>query len=119
MIRAQPINSKAIQLLLPMRFVVILCLICSLFPACTTGEKMRNLSVGMTSGDVRRILGNPEGVHTVEGHEVYVYSNRLISGWSNDRSDFNVVFDNGRVIEYGSGEVRPGPKPQTVFIFHP
>lgn len=70
----------------------------------------------MTSTEVRRVLGSPNGVHTIEGHEVYVYSNRLISGWSYDRADFNVVFDQGHVTEYGPGEVRQGPRPQTVII---
>lgn len=98
------------------RSLAIICCSCSLFFGCVTGEKIRNISVGMTTGEVRQILGSPTGVHMVEGHEVFVYSNRLISGWSYDRADFNVVFDQGRVIEYGAGEVRQGPRPQTVVI---
>lgn len=99
------------------RSLAILCLGCSLFLGCVTGEKITRISTGMTTGEVRAILGNPNGVRMVEGHEVYIYSNRLISGWSYDRTDFNVIFETGRVVEYGPGEVRPGAKPNTVFIF--
>jgi len=98
------------------RSLLILCCSCSLLTGCVTGEKIQNISVGMTAGEVRQILGSPNGVRQIEGHEVYVYSNRLISGWSYDRADFNVIFDNGRVTEYGPGEVRPGPHPQTVIL---
>src|SRR5687768_8112817 len=84
--------------------------------ACATGEKLRTVSIGMTVSDVRQVLGSPDGVRSVEGHEVYTYTNKLISGWSWDRADYNVIFRDGRVVEYGAGEVRPGPKPMTVFI---
>ena len=68
---------------------------------------MRSVDTGMTTSDVRQILGTPDGVRSVEDHEVYVYSNRRMSGWSNDKADYSVVFSEGRVIQYGPGEVRP------------
>lgn len=98
------------------RSIIILSLTCSLFSGCVTGEKITRISTGMTTGEVRQILGHPNGVRMVEGHEVYIYSNRLISGWSYDRTDFNVIFEAGRVTEYGPGEVRQGPRPSTVII---
>lgn len=78
---------------------------------------MRNIRVGMSKEEVRQMLGKPDGIRTVENHEVYIYSNRRMSGWNNDHADYNVVFEAGRVTEYGPGEVRPGPKPNTVFLF--
>ncbi len=68
---------------------------------------MTRLHPGMTKNEVVQVLGRPEGYKEVEGHEVFRYSNRLTSGWSWDRADYNVIFKNGRVVEYGAGEVRP------------
>lgn len=94
----------------------LLVCICALLSACVTGEKMHNLTVGMTVQDVQQILGKPEGVRTIGNQSVWTYSNKLTSGWSWDRADYNVVFENGSVIEYGAGQVRPGPRPNTVII---
>lgn len=93
-----------------------LALIC-FFAGCVTGEKMQNIRPGMSKADVINILGKPDGFRTVENHEVFLYSNRRTSGWNNDYADYNVIFENGSVIEYGAGEVRPGPRPNTVFIY--
>ncbi len=70
----------------------------------------------MSAAEVRSILGRPDGFRSVEGYEVFQYSNRATSGWSYDRADYNVVFRDGRVVEYGAGEVRPGERPGTVVI---
>ena len=54
-----------------------------------------------------------DGYKQIAGHEVYRYSNRLSSGWSWDRADYNVVFKNEPVVEYGAGQVRPKSCPST------
>jgi hypothetical protein len=88
------------------RFVTTIALTLSLF-GCVTGEKMSGLHPGMTKAEVVSVLGKPDGYKQIAGHEIYRYSNRLSSGWSWDRADYNVVFKNDRVVEYGAGEVRP------------
>lgn len=88
-----------------------------LFSSCVTGEKIGRVQPGMSQATVREILGRPDGFRVVNGCEVYQYSNRRASGWNNDHADYNVVFRDDRVIEYGAGEVRPGPRPQTVVLF--
>jgi hypothetical protein len=70
-------------------------------------RKMSRLHPGMTKAEVVSVLGKPDGYKQIAGHEIYRYSNRLSSGWSWDRADYNVVFKNDRVVEYGAGEVRP------------
>src|SRR5688500_12167634 len=98
------------------RHGLTLCLVAALLVGCATGKKMSNIRPDLHKSDVVRILGQHDGLGTVENHEVVRYSNRATSGWSWDRADYNVVFLNGRVVEYGAGEVRPGPRPHTVFI---
>jgi outer membrane protein assembly factor BamE (lipoprotein component of BamABCDE complex) len=84
---------------------------------CVTGEKMSQLRPGMTKAEVVSVLGGPDGYKRVGDFEVYRYSNRLdrgaadfkraaTSGWSWDKADYNVVFKNDRVVEYGTGQVR-------------
>jgi hypothetical protein len=91
---------------MPARTIGTLALILCLF-GCVTGEKMSQLHPGGTKAEVVSALGRPDGYKQIEGHEIYRYSNQLSSGWSWDRADFNVVFKNDRVVEYGAGEVRP------------
>ena len=65
---------------------------------------MHQVSPGMTQSEVSRILGKPDGFRSAKGYEWY--SHRLATGWAWDRADYNVVFKNGKVVEYGTGEVR-------------
>jgi SmpA / OmlA family len=88
------------------RFAAAIVLIVSLV-GCVTGEKMSRVQPGMTTAEVTSALGKPDGYKQMGGYEVYRYSNRLSSGWSWDRADYNVVFKNGRVVEYGAGQIRP------------
>lgn len=68
--------------------------------------KMTTLSPGISRADVVNKLGRPDGVKRQGDYESLGYSHRMISGWSNDRADFQVVLKDGKVIEYGMGEVR-------------
>ena len=73
---------------------------------CVTGERMQSVREGMSKDEVMAILGNPDGFQRSGDYEALRYTNRLISGWSWDRADYNVILRSGRVVEYGSGEVR-------------
>ena len=61
----------------------------------------------MSKAEVVSILGQPDGYRTAGDQEVLSWNNRLSSGWAWDRADYNVIFKDGRVVEYGAGEVRP------------
>jgi hypothetical protein len=87
----------------------------SLFSACTTGEQMTRLEPGMTRQQVVGILGRPNAVRSNGAYEQLEYTHRLITGWSWDRSDFKVILKDGRVIEFGHGEVRDRT-PQVVYM---
>jgi outer membrane protein assembly factor BamE (lipoprotein component of BamABCDE complex) len=86
---------------------LILVLTVCTFTGCVTGEKMHRLHQGMTPAEVVAILGQPDGFSRSAHQETYRYSNRLATGWAYDRADYNVIFHNGRVSEYGAGQVRP------------
>jgi hypothetical protein len=69
--------------------------------ACVTGERMADHPRGMSKDEVIAVLGNPDGFQRSGDYEALRYTNRLISGWSWDRADYNVTLRNGRVVEYG------------------
>ncbi|MGQ0522762.1 MAG: outer membrane protein assembly factor BamE domain-containing protein, partial [Betaproteobacteria bacterium] len=71
--------------------------------ACVTGEQMQSVREGMSKEQVVAILGNPDGFQRAGDYEALRYTNRLISGWSWDRADYNVILRSGRVVEYGPG----------------
>ena len=74
--------------------------------ACATGERMQSVREGMSKDEVLAALGNPDGYQRSGDYEALRYTNRLISGWSWDRADYNVILRNGLVVEYGPGQVR-------------
>jgi hypothetical protein len=86
-----------------------------LLSACTTSEKMSESRPGMTRQQVVGILGRPDAVRSNGPYEQLEYTHRLVTGWSLDRSDFNVLLKNGRVVEFGLGEIR-NRSPQVVYI---
>lgn len=74
--------------------------------ACATGELVRGgVREGMTKSEVISLLGNPDGFKRAGEQEALLYTNRLISGWSWDRTDYTVILKNGHVVEYGNGQV--------------
>lgn len=88
--------------------------------ACaTTGEKMKRLNSGMTREDVVGVLGRPDGVQTSGDYEALKYSHRMVTGWAWDRADYNVILKDGRVVEYGTGEVRVKEGPTSVLLLVP
>ena len=85
----------------------------------TTGERFANLEPGMTKAQVIDLLGRPDGYRRADQQEALIYKNRLISGWAWDRADHAVLLQEGRVVEYGAGEVRQGGPNIGVLIFVP
>lgn len=80
------------------------------FLLCATGQKFSSLNVGSSKEEVVAVLGSPDGQKMCDDTVTYFYTNRLISGWSWDRSDYYTKFLNGKLIEYGAGNVRQGMK---------
>lgn len=97
------------------RHIATLMLI-TVLAGCTTGELVRGgLREGMSKADVIALLGNPDGFKRAGDQEALLYTNKLISGWSWDRTDYTVILKNGLVAEYGNGQVRQ-ESPNTLII---
>ncbi|OFW88767.1 MAG: hypothetical protein A3B66_02590 [Alphaproteobacteria bacterium RIFCSPHIGHO2_02_FULL_46_13] len=96
--------------------VLILALLLS---ACVTGERITDIAPGMTSEQVSKIIGRPDGFRGVSDYTIYTYTNRLISGWSWDRADYTFIFKDDKLVEYGPGEVREREVGgvQTIFLY--
>ncbi len=99
-------------LLIIMTFIVAL-------QGCATGEKIRNVGEGMTKNEVVSNLGQPDGYTRNGDYEALQYTNRLISGWSWDRADYTVILRDGKVVEYGPGEVRQRDSNTSTLILAP
>lgn len=84
-----------------------------------TGERMKRVHEGMSKDQVLEILGNPDGFRRSGDYEALRYTNRLISGWSWDRADYNIILHNGRVVEYGPGGVRQQDPNTSILILVP
>jgi len=53
---------------------------------------MSQLHPGITKTEVVSVLGRPDGYKEVAGYEIHRYSNRLLSGSSWDRADYDALF---------------------------
>ena len=84
-------------------FVIVLSLFMS---GCVTGEKATRVNPGMSQEQVVEVMGKPDGFQQMGEYTIYKYTNRLISGWSWDRADYSFIFKDGKLFEYGAGEVR-------------
>ena len=97
-------------------FVIAMLLFVS---GCIVGKQMASVKEGMSKNEVLSILGNPDGFQRSGDYEALRYTNRLISGWSWDRTDYTVILKNGQVIEYGPGQVRQRDPNTGVLILMP
>ena len=101
------------------RAFVLGCLLVLHLSLCATGERVRSFQPGMTRNDVTDILGNPDGYQISGEYEALKYVNRLISGWSWDRTDNTVILKGGHVVEFGPGQVRQRDPNVTTLILVP
>jgi len=83
---------------------------------CTHGEKISRVHPGMPVEGLHSIMGHQEGYKKIGDYEVYSYYNKLISGWAWDRADYHYIVKDGKVVEYGAGEIRQNQNTGAVFI---
>jgi hypothetical protein len=87
-----------------------------LIASCVTGEKMSSLSPGMTKAQVIATLGRPDGYQSEGENEVLKYTNKLVSGFSWDKADYYAILQEGKLVEYGAGQVRQDESHKFVLI---
>lgn len=73
------------------------------FVGCATGRQMSKVNIGMTQDDVTRAIGKPKGVGSnKEGsYWVYNYANKAGLPVSAGRTNYYVMFKNGKVDSFG------------------
>lgn len=86
-------------------FFAILLSIC--ISGCATGERWSEIDEGMSKEQVKLILGKQDQIEKRDnGWSIHYYKNRLISGFSWDKTDYYVVYNpDGKVDSYGHGAV--------------
>ena len=86
--------------------MLLIIMISSLLMACAHGSKMQKLRPDMSGQEVIKILGQPDGFKRSGDYESLKFANKLMSGWAWDRADYFAILKNGKLVEYGVGEVR-------------
>lgn len=77
-----------------------------LIVSCAAGEKFSNIIEGMSKQEVEKIIGRHDVQKNNFGHTTYYYNNRLMSGWSLDKTNYYVIFNSdGKFTEYGYGAI--------------
>lgn len=75
--------------------------------AChTTGAKITHLYTGNSEMEVRDTLGRPDAVRVVGDYEVYTYLHRHRGLLTLRHTDYTVVMENGKVVQFGPGLAR-------------
>jgi hypothetical protein len=96
--------------------IIVFCLIALSLAGCATGEVVRaGIRDGMSKQEVINELGKPDGYQRNGEFEALLYTNRLISGWSWDRTDYTIILQKGVVVQYGTGQVRQN-SPNTLLL---
>jgi hypothetical protein len=62
----------------------------------------------MSPAEVEAITGRPDGFQRNGSVVGYQYTNRLISGFSWDRTHCYAIFQDNRPTQWGPGEIRRG-----------
>lgn len=73
---------------------------------CVTGKPAEQIKPGMSFEQVQNVMGSPDVFQKRDNFTVYKYTNRFVSSWPWDRKDYVFIFDDGKLVEYGAGEVR-------------
>jgi hypothetical protein len=84
---------------------IMMCCVTLVLASCVTGEKFSKIRQGMSRTDVIDKLGSPDGVQTQGTAELLTYSNRFMSDWSWDKADYQVLLNNGFVVQYGASNI--------------
>jgi len=90
-----------------MKKVILSFAVLFLLSGCATGERWSEIDEGMSKEQVKLILGKQDQIEKRDnGWSIHYYKNRLISGFSWDKTDYYVVYNpDGKVDSYGHGAV--------------
>ncbi len=72
----------------------------------TTGHKITTIDIGASRDQVIATLGRPDSIRTLGDFEVLNYLNRHRTRVSMTHTDYAVVLKDGKVSQFGPGQVR-------------
>lgn len=98
---------------------LLLCGLLLLTGCATMRSEIAGLQEGMDRAEVMHRLGKPDGFKRHGEYEALEYSHRLVTGWAYDRADYYVILKDGKVVEYGTGQVRVKQMGSMVIIAGP
>ena len=88
------------------KVIAIACLSTAL-AACAASDKLTALKPGMTPSEAIQVLGRPDSVEVAASQSAYRYPKRLLTGWAWDEGEYILLFENNRLIKYGTGTIQP------------
>jgi hypothetical protein len=88
------------------RGLVVTCILAMLSGCASLEDKIQNVSYGVSKNQVIALLGKPDGSMRSGKYEALRYSNHPVNDGSPVGSEYNVIFADGFVIDYGYGYVR-------------
>jgi len=99
-----------------MRATILAAVSAAVLTGCVMGERITALKPGMTKEQALKIAGRYDGYQTKDGVEIYRYTNKHVSGWSNDKADYLLVFKDGKLVSYGADEIRQNTSFSTLLV---
>ena len=85
----------------------IFILLSSIFlSGCVSGGIVEQIKPGMSFEQVQNVMGSPDEFQKRENFTIYTYTNRFVSGWPWNRTDYIFIFEDGKLAEYGAGQIR-------------
>ena len=83
-------------------FVFISIFLCG----CSMSYKMVNLEYDDSVSKVISVLGHPDGKKLDGEYETLRYIDKRVRYWSGAKADYYFVFKNGKLVEFGTSDVR-------------
>lgn len=84
---------------------------------CTTGEIIRaEIHKGMSKQQVISHLGNPDLDHRSGQFEALLYSERRVSKYSWDTTDYTIILKDEKVVHCGTGKLSYNNTPPEVYV---
>jgi hypothetical protein len=83
---------------------------------CAHGGKISDVRSGMSVDELHAIMGPHQGYKKDGEYEVYSYYNQFVSNLSSARADYHYIFKNGKLDEYGTGQLRMDPDTGRIYI---
>jgi hypothetical protein len=97
--------------------LLVACGLLTLFACASMEDKIQEVHKGATKNQVIVLMGKPDSSQLSGAYEALLYANRPIGNSSTDHADYNVIFLEGSVIDYGYGYVRQGDSSVTNRLF--